>query len=329
MSSDDEVDTTVDSTKDSVNVVSSSSSTTTVTTTTTSHHHRDWAAVRRQQRLRRREREVALIAIQDPAVIAMRKERAAKRTLRMRDADQLPMRGRIVLDCQWDALMTRKDIISVTTQMSALYSVNRLLPEPFRIDVVGLAAADQLRTRIDSKVPEIRTWSTVQCHDASLLDHFANERDRLVYLVAESDNVLTDVSDEDIYIVGALVDHNSRLGICHQFALDSKIRTARLPLAESVALNSRKVLAINHVVAILCGHRRHAGNWAVAINDVMPTRKVAGIGTTKRERRRRGQKSSTSIPPAVGDERATMENEQNECATAEMVDGDNSGKARD
>jgi tRNA (guanine9-N1)-methyltransferase len=262
-------------------VTSSSSS------SSSSRQFRDWATVRREQRLRQREREVALIAIQDPGIIIKRKERAAKRTLQMRDIARVHLRGRIVLDAQWDALMKRKDIISVTTQMSALYSVNRLLGEPFHIDVVGLAAADQLRTRIDSKLPHIRSWFAFHCHDAALLDHFAALRHRLVYLTAESDVVLTDVADDDIYIVGALVDHNTRVGLCHQFATDNNLRTARLPLAENIALNSRKVLAINHVVQILCRHRHHAGDWAAAVADTMPTRKIAGVGTTKRQRRSR------------------------------------------
>lgn len=237
--------------------------------------------------MRQREREVALVAIQDPGIIAKRKERAAKRTLRMRQSSAVPLRGRIVLDAQWDALMTHKDIVSVTTQLNALYAVNRLLGEPFHIDLVGLGAADQLRSRIDSKLPHMRSWFAFQCHDASLLDHFAAHRHRLVFLTAESDSVLDDVADDDIYIVGALVDHNTRIGICHQFATDNGLRTARLPLAENVALNSRKVLAINHVVQILCRHRHHAGDWAAAIADTMPKRKIAGVGTTKRQRRRR------------------------------------------
>lgn len=42
----------------------------------------------------------------------------------------------------------------------------------------------------------------------AFVDVFASEPERVVYLCAESDTELTQLDPDNIYVVGALVDHN-------------------------------------------------------------------------------------------------------------------------
>jgi tRNA (guanine9-N1)-methyltransferase len=231
-----------------------------------------WRDHRLRERERRKQRDRLLNAAQDPDFIARRKARAAKRELKNRE--QVQLRGAIVLDCQFDAMMKPGGIVSLTTQFNALYSKNRLLPEPFSVIVVGLSAAPQLRERMQTKLPVMRAWTTFQYDDRSLLERFAgDDRKRLVYLTAESPNVLGALDDTDVYVVGALVDHNSLPGVVNRFAVDHELRTARLPIAESIWLNSRKVLTVNQVCEILCNVRANGGDWPAAIERAIPSRK--------------------------------------------------------
>ena len=72
------------------------------------------------------------------------------------------------------------------------------------------------------------------------------DKDRLVYLTSESDNVLTSMEENQVYVIGGLVDHNSQKGLCFKIAKDLGIKHARLPLSENIEIKTRTVLTINH-----------------------------------------------------------------------------------
>lgn len=73
-------------------------------------------------------------------------------------------------------------------------------------------------------------WKHVVVEEKSYLDLFPKER--LVYLSSESENVLESLNQDDVYIIGGLVDHNRLKGITHKTALEQGLRHARLPIDE-------------------------------------------------------------------------------------------------
>jgi len=79
--------------------------------------------------------------------------------------------------------------------------------------------------------------------EKSYLDLFPKER--LVYLSSESDTTLNKLDEQDVYIIGAIVDHNRLKGITHQKAVEQGIRTARLPIDKFMEMKTRKVLTVN------------------------------------------------------------------------------------
>ncbi|KAF2400049.1 hypothetical protein EJ06DRAFT_44353 [Trichodelitschia bisporula] len=114
------------------------------------------------------------------------------------------------------------------------------------------------------------------------------EPSEIIYLTAESSNVLTSLKPGGVYIIGGLVDRNRHKGICHARAEERGIVTARLPIGEFLQMNSRAVLATNHVVEIMLRWLEE-GDWGRAFMSVIPKRKggvlkgeeVGAEGSTK------------------------------------------------
>ena len=105
-------------------------------------------------------------------------------------------------------------------------------------------------------------------------DEDDHARASAVYLTPESPNVLTALRPHTTYVVGGLVDRNRHKGACHARARRLGLATARLPLAEHVAMtrHSKTVMATSHVVALLLRWLARAGDWERAILDVVPAR---------------------------------------------------------
>jgi tRNA (guanine9-N1)-methyltransferase len=100
----------------------------------------------------------------------------------------------------------------------------------------------------------------------------ADEEGEIVYLSAESENVLTHLKPNGTYIIGGLVDKNRHKGICHRRAVERGIKTAKLPIKEYLEMRDRQVLVTNHVHEILLKWME-CGDWGQAFMDVMPKRK--------------------------------------------------------
>lgn len=73
----------------------------------------------------------------------------------------------------------------------------------------------------------------------------AQWQSRVIYLTAESPNVVEKIAPGHIYVIGNLVDNNHHPGLCYERARQAGVRTARLPISEHIRLDTRHVLTIN------------------------------------------------------------------------------------
>lgn len=98
------------------------------------------------------------------------------------------------------------------------------------------------------------------------------EAGELVYLTSDSPNTLTKLKPYSTYIIGGLVDRNRHKGICYKRAMDRGVKTAKLPIGDYMQMNSRFVLATNHVSEIML-RWMELGDWGEAFLRVIPKRK--------------------------------------------------------
>ena len=94
----------------------------------------------------------------------------------------------------------------------------------------------------------------------------------VIYLTSDSPNTLSELKPHCTYIIGGLVDKNRHKGICYRTACDKGIKTAKLPIGEYMEMQSRFVLATNHVVEIML-RWLECGDWGDAFLKVIPKRK--------------------------------------------------------
>jgi tRNA (guanine9-N1)-methyltransferase len=98
----------------------------------------------------------------------------------------------------------------------------------------------------------------------------------IVYLTADSPYTLERLSPNTCYIIGGIVDKNRHKGLCYKRACERGIPTAKLPIGEYMTMQSRSVLAVNHVVEIMLKWLV-TGDWGEAFLSVIPKRKDAKL----------------------------------------------------
>ncbi|MEE6460609.1 hypothetical protein FKM82_001033 [Ascaphus truei] len=157
-----------------------------------------------------------------------------------------PSTLRLLIDCSFDSLMALK-----------LYLTSH---------------GGQLKSNMDEYDKGWTNWKDIHIKSEHYTDLMKTED--LVYLTSDSPDVLSELDETKAYIIGGLVDHNHHKGITYNQALDLGIGHAQLPLGSFVKMNSRKVLAVNHVFEIMLAYLEKR-DWKEAFFSVLPQRKGA------------------------------------------------------
>lgn len=206
----------------------------------------------------------------------------------------------ILFDCDFDDLMMDHERKSLAGQITRCYSDNR--KSAFRTHMAVTSFGKQLKERYVTTLngqhlswkemqffPEdfvevagkAQEWMTKQnggrlagalASDGEVELSELQKQGEVIYLSSDSDKTLTELKPYTTYIIGGIVDKNRHKGLCHKRALDRGIKTAKLPIGEFLKLNSRKVLATNHVSEIMLKWLEF-GDWGEAFMAVIPKRK--------------------------------------------------------
>ncbi|XP_051284555.1 RNA (guanine-9-)-methyltransferase domain-containing protein 2 [Dicentrarchus labrax] len=181
-----------------------------------------------------------------------------------------PSSLRLVVDCGFDDLMLIKDVRKLHKQIQRCYAENRRALHPVQFYLTSLGG--QLKQSMDEKDKGWVNWKDINIKTEHYSEVVAKEE--LVYLTSDSPNVLEELDQKKAYVIGGLVDHNHHKGITFERAKELGIDHAQLPLSSFVKMNSRKVLAVNHVFEIILAYLEK-GSWQEAFFTVLPQRKGA------------------------------------------------------
>ena len=246
---------------------------------------------------------------------------------------QLPVT--LLLDCDFDDLMMEKELRSLTAQITRCYSDNNKAPYQAHLTVSSFGG--HLKERFDGVLNgNYHSWRNVRFREENfakvsdqanqwmrgpeggkLAGMFSNSTlvqqgtegqslgGEVVYLTSDSQNTLTELRPYSTYIIGGLVDRNRHKGICYKAAMDKGVKTAKLPIGNYMKMNSRFVLATNHVVEIMLRWLEF-GDWGKAFDMVIPKRK-GGVLKARAE-----EDNGEAEDDAVNDENDSVEDMDNE-----------------
>ncbi|KAK1796962.1 hypothetical protein P4O66_008360 [Electrophorus voltai] len=184
------------------------------------------------------------------------------------EAEPSPLR--LIIDCSFDSLMVLKDVKKLHKQIQRCYAENRRAAHPVQFYITSHGG--QLKQNMDEINKGWVNWKDIHIKPEHF--HEVLSKEDLVYLTSDSPNVLQELDETKAYVIGGLVDHNHHKGISLERAKELGIAHAQLPLGSFVKMNSRKVLAVNHVFEILLAYlEKH--DWQEAFFTVLPQRKGA------------------------------------------------------
>ncbi|RKF60075.1 tRNA -methyltransferase [Erysiphe neolycopersici] len=129
----------------------------------------------------------------------------------------------------------------------------------------------------EAKIESKSSYTEPFCHQELTP---VSETPSIIYLTSDSPNTLTQLTPNTSYIIGGIVDKNRHKGLCYKRACERGIYTAKLPIGEYMKMQSRTVLAVNHVVEIMLKWLE-TKNWGEAFLQVIPKRKQAVLKNCK------------------------------------------------
>jgi tRNA (guanine9-N1)-methyltransferase len=159
---------------------------------------------------------------------------------------------------------------------------------------------------------EVDISEDVDADETAQTPNFQAEKEgEVVYLTSDSPHTLERLQPYSTYIIGGLVDKNRHKGICYKTACDRGIKTAKLPIGKFMEMQSRFVLATNHVVEIML-RWLECGDWGQSFVKVMPKRKggvLKAASESKQDEHGVELEVEDMAPRSGDDEEATADRE--------------------
>ncbi|KAI5833804.1 hypothetical protein K523DRAFT_397280 [Schizophyllum commune Tattone D] len=188
----------------------------------------------------------------------------------------------LVVDLGFDEKMSDNEVKSLASQLGYTYSANRRAPTPFKLLFTGLGGRTLERLESQNDASYKRWQGTEWWREG--YEGF------VVYLTADSEVELSELKEDETYIIGGICDHNRYKNLCLNKAKETGIRTARLPIGRYLAhMPTRKVLTVNQVVEIMCKWVE-TRDWEKALLEVMPKRKFNPNGRQQKGGGKGGEK---------------------------------------
>ncbi|XP_026787573.3 tRNA methyltransferase 10 homolog C [Pangasianodon hypophthalmus] len=201
--------------------------------------------------------------------------RSVDRALGWRAAQAMQYGQPLVYDMSYDQHMTRREMENTISQLMETEGWNRRSVDPFHLHFCNLQPEGAYQRELLKRYGQ-ETWDRLFITATSQRHIDVFPREDLVYLTADSPNVLHTFDHSKVYIIGAMVDRSIQSGVSLANAKRLKISTARLPLDEYLHWEiGAKNLTLDQMIRILMT-AKETGSWKKAL-EFVPKRKHDGF----------------------------------------------------
>uniref|UniRef100_A0A3B3ZB31 tRNA methyltransferase 10 homolog C n=1 Tax=Periophthalmus magnuspinnatus TaxID=409849 RepID=A0A3B3ZB31_9GOBI len=207
--------------------------------------------------------------------------RSLDRLLAWRSAQAMVFGQPLIFDLSYEDNMTKQEIENTVSQLMEVEAWNRRAIDPFHLHFCNLQPDSYYKQQLIKRYGE-ETWDRLFITSTEKQHFEVFPREQLVYLTADSPNVLRTYDHNKVYIVGALVDRSIQKGLSLANAKRLKLATARLPLDEFLHWEmGAKNLTLDQLIRIMLTIK-DTGKWEEALQFV-PTRKHDGFHPHQRK----------------------------------------------
>ncbi|XP_037380497.1 tRNA methyltransferase 10 homolog C [Talpa occidentalis] len=179
----------------------------------------------------------------------------------------------LVFDMAYDDYMNPKEMQYTVSQLLESEGWNRRNVDPFHIYFCNLKIDGSYHRELVKRYGEKWNKLLLTATEKSYVDIFP--KDSIIYLTADSPNVMTSFKHDKIYIVGSFVDKHMHPGASLAKAKRLKLATQCLPLDKYLQWDTgTKNLTLDQMIRILLC-LKNTGSWEEALKFV-PKRKHTG-----------------------------------------------------
>ncbi|KAK6048108.1 tRNA (guanine-N(1)-)-methyltransferase, partial [Cooperia oncophora] len=177
----------------------------------------------------------------------------------------------LVIDCRFLPFLSPRGAELTAVQLKYLISENRDSRTPWQLYFTNFdCSSERIRRMKDRHLSVIDSPATCSpiVSPQSFTDLFA--RERIVYLSPDAEEEIEDVYENDVYILGGIVDRVPEKGIPRRASLETataeQVRCKKLPLDKYVTWKSgSKFLTLTAVSSILRDVYSSGGDWETAL----------------------------------------------------------------
>lgn len=179
----------------------------------------------------------------------------------------------LVFDMAYEKYMRPVEMKYTVSQLLESEGWNRKNIDPFHLFFCNLKIDGDYHRELVKRYKEKWNKLLITTTEKSYLDLFP--KDSIIYLTADSPNVMTNFKHDKIYIVGSFVDKNISPGVSLAKAKRLQLSTERLPLDKYLQWDTgSKNLTLDQMIRILLC-LKNTGDWKEALKFV-PVRKHSG-----------------------------------------------------
>ncbi|XP_051006012.1 tRNA methyltransferase 10 homolog C [Acomys russatus] len=179
----------------------------------------------------------------------------------------------LVFDMAYDNYMKPSELQNTVSQLLESEGWNRKSVDPFHIYFCNLKIDSAYHRALVKRYGEKWDKLLITATEKSPIDVFP--KDKIIYLTADSPNVMTTFKHDKMYVIGSFVDKNMQTGTSLAKAKRLNLATERLPLDKYLQWDiGNKNLTLDQMIRILLC-MKNTGSWEEALKFV-PKRKHSG-----------------------------------------------------